>query len=86
MFSRTPAVLRASSIQAKRHRIRNVNVIQTRQISILEPLASGIIETGHVLSSLPLPASLPPYSCAIIGITLALRVGITLPLTLWVSV
>ncbi|KAF8593243.1 hypothetical protein BDV93DRAFT_529957 [Ceratobasidium sp. AG-I] len=57
--------------------------IQRRQISILEPLASGIMETGHILSSLPLSASLPPYSSAIIGITLALRLGITLPMALW---
>ncbi|KAG8720308.1 hypothetical protein FRC08_000604 [Ceratobasidium sp. 394] len=56
---------------------------QRRHISILEPLASGIIETGHILSSFPLATSLPPYSSTIIAITLALRTGITLPMALW---
>ncbi|EUC67501.1 60 kDa inner membrane protein [Rhizoctonia solani AG-3 Rhs1AP] len=76
MFART--VLRARS-----HGRIYQHGIQRRQLSILEPLASGIIETGHVISSLPLPASIPPYSCAIIGITLALRMGITLPMAIW---
>jgi hypothetical protein len=79
-------VLRARLNQARPIGVNGNKFIQRRQISILEPLASGILETGHVLSSLPLPASLPPYSCAIIGITLALRMGITLPMTIWVSV
>jgi hypothetical protein len=83
MFART--VLRARPSQVGSSRIHKHVTFQRRQISILEPLASGIIETGHIISSLPLPASIPPYSCAIIGITLALRVGITLPMALWVS-
>ncbi|KAJ1308415.1 hypothetical protein OPQ81_004120 [Rhizoctonia solani] len=77
MFTRTILRARPSS------RIYQHGALQRRQLSILEPLASGIIETGHIISSLPLPASVPPYSCAIIGITLALRMGITLPMALW---
>ncbi|KAF8681126.1 60Kd inner membrane protein [Rhizoctonia solani] len=81
MFART--VLHARSSQFRNPRIYKHATLQRRQLSILEPLASGIIETGHIISSLPLPASVPPYSCAIIGITLALRMGITLPMALW---
>lgn len=81
----TRAILRTRPTTSKNAITAKYGVIQSRQISVLEPLASGIIETGHILSSFPLSASLPPYSSAIIGITLALRTGITLPMALWVS-
>ncbi|CAE7130381.1 unnamed protein product [Rhizoctonia solani] len=76
-------MLARAILRARPHGRIQQYAIQRRQLSILEPLASGIIETGHIISSLPLPASIPPYSCAVIGITLALRMGVTLPMALW---
>jgi hypothetical protein len=50
----------------------------------VKTLSTSIIDLGAYMGTLPLPEFLPPYSAAIIALTLLLRTGITLPVTIWV--
>ncbi|KDQ12766.1 hypothetical protein BOTBODRAFT_189028 [Botryobasidium botryosum FD-172 SS1] len=52
-------------------------------MSPLETLSTTFLELGATVSTLPLPGWIGPYSATIIFITMCLRFGITLPISIW---